>query len=148
MNRRQFSALLPFLAATPAFNASLQAQTAPAVLPSLKSGAYPPGPANGPTALGRTGRRFTLGMLPSNIRLESHTTTLLPGAGPEALDHHKHSELWFVREGAVTLMTAGETRTLKAGEMGLCVAGDDHYVSNASKTEPASYFVVAVGPPE
>ena len=27
-------------------------------------------------------------------------------------------------------------------------AGDDHYITNASTTEPASYFVIAVGPPE
>jgi len=32
--------------------------------------------------------------------------------------------------------------------MGLCIAGDDHSITNASATEPASYFVVAVGPPE
>ena len=44
--------------------------------------------------------------------------------------------------------TAGVTRTLKAGDMGLCIAGGDHYITNASKTEPASYFVLAVGPPE
>jgi mannose-6-phosphate isomerase-like protein (cupin superfamily) len=87
-------------------------------------------------------------MLPDNIRLESHVTVLAPGAPAEAIEHHKHSEMWFVREGTVTLMTAGVTRTLKAGEMGLCIAGDDHYITNASKTEPASYFVVAVGPPE
>jgi mannose-6-phosphate isomerase-like protein (cupin superfamily) len=56
--------------------------------------------------------------------------------------------MWFVREGSVTLMTAGVTRTMKAGDMGLCIAGDDHYVSNASQIEPASYFVVTAGPPE
>lgn len=87
-------------------------------------------------------------MLPDNIRLEAHTTTLAPGAGPEPVEHHKHSEIWFVREGTVALMTNGVTRQLKAGEMGLCVAGDQHSVSNASKTDPCSYFVVAVGPPE
>jgi len=56
--------------------------------------------------------------------------------------------MWLVREGSVTLMTKGVTRILKAGEMGLCIAGDDHTVANASKTERASYFVIAVGPPE
>jgi mannose-6-phosphate isomerase-like protein (cupin superfamily) len=87
-------------------------------------------------------------LLPDNIRLESHLTVLAPGAPAEPIEHHKHSEMWFVREGTVTLMTAGVTRTLKAGEMGLCIAGDDHSITNASKTEPASYFVVSVGPPE
>jgi quercetin dioxygenase-like cupin family protein len=53
-----------------------------------------------------------------------------------------------MREGTATLMTAGISRTLKAGDMGLCVAGDDHFITNASKTEPASYFVLSLGPPE
>jgi mannose-6-phosphate isomerase-like protein (cupin superfamily) len=87
-------------------------------------------------------------MLPDNIRLEAHVTFLAPGAPPEKIDHHKHSEMWFMREGTATLMTAGTTRTLKAGDMGLCIAGDDHTITNASATEPASYFVVSVGPPE
>jgi mannose-6-phosphate isomerase-like protein (cupin superfamily) len=87
-------------------------------------------------------------LLPDNIRLESHVTVLAPGAPAEPIEHHKHTEMWFIREGTVTLMTAGVTRTLKAGDMGLCIAGDDHYITNASKTEPASYFVVSVGPPE
>lgn len=38
--------------------------------------------------------------------------------------------------------------TLKAGGLGLCIAGDNHYITNASKTDPASHFVVTVGPPE
>ena len=87
-------------------------------------------------------------MLPDNIRLEAHLTVLAPGAGPEAVEHHKHTEMWLVHEGAISLMTAGVTRTVKAGEMGPAVAGTDHAVANASKTEPCSYFVVAVGPPE
>jgi mannose-6-phosphate isomerase-like protein (cupin superfamily) len=87
-------------------------------------------------------------MLPDNLRVESHVTFLAPGAPAEPIEHHKHSEIWFVREGTVTLMTAGVAHTLKAGDMGLAIAGDDHYITNASKTEPASYFVLAVGPPE
>lgn len=87
-------------------------------------------------------------MLPDNIRVEAHVTFLAPGAPAEPIDHHKHSEMWFMREGTATLMTAGTSRTLKAGDMGLCIAGDDHFINNASKTEPASYFVLSVGPPE
>lgn len=143
--RREFSALLPMLLAAPAL---ANAQAAPAPLAQVKSGRYEQGPAYGSQRPARTSHRFLLGMLPGNIRLEAHLTVLAPGAAPEPVEHHKHSEMWFVYEGAVTLMTAGEAHTVKAGEMGLAVAGDDHYVSNASKTEPASYFVVAVGAPE
>ena len=154
MDRRQFSALLPMLFAAPALAATAEAQAsgspataAPAPLAKLASGQYLPGVAQHPNTP-RVSRSFLRGLLPDNIRLESHVTTLAPGAPAEPVEHHKHSEMWFVREGTVILMTAGVTRTLKAGEMGLCIAGDDHYVTNASKTEPASYFVVTVGPPE
>jgi mannose-6-phosphate isomerase-like protein (cupin superfamily) len=151
MDRRTFSALLPMLFAAPALAAKAQAQTpaspAPAPLAKLVSGQYLPGEPSHPNSP-RVSRSFLRGLLPDNIRLESHLTVLAPGAPAEPIEHHKHSEMWFVREGTVTLMTAGITRTLKAGEMGLCIAGDDHSITNASKTEPASYFVVSVGPPE
>jgi mannose-6-phosphate isomerase-like protein (cupin superfamily) len=153
MNRREFSALLPLFVAAPAL-AAAEAQSAapqtpamPASLPKLASGQYVWGEAQHPQSP-RVSHSFLRGMLPDNIRLESHVTFLAPGAPAEPIEHHKHTEMWFVREGTVTLMTAGVTRTLKAGDMGLCIAGDDHFVTNASKTEPASYFVVSVGPPE
>jgi mannose-6-phosphate isomerase-like protein (cupin superfamily) len=154
MNRREFSALLPALCCAPALAPASEAEAAvpqaapaPPQLATLASGQFAPGEASNPQSP-RVSHRYLLGMLPDNIRLESHVTSLAPGAPPEKVEHHKHSEMWFVREGTVTLMTAGTVRTLKAGEMGLCIAGDDHYITNASKTEPASYIVVAVGPPE
>ena len=92
--------------------------------------------------------RLLTGMLPDNIRLSAHFTMLAPGAPLEPVDHHKHSEMFLVREGAITLITKGVTRVVKAGDMGLAIAGDDHTVGNASQTEQTSFFVVAVGPPE
>ncbi len=153
MNRRDFSALLPMLLAAPALTSAAKAQTAsatptPAALPKLASGQYVWGEASGAQRPTRTSHRFLLGMLPDNLRVESHVTFLAPGAPAEPVEHHKHSEIWFVREGTVTLMTAGVVHTLKVGDMGLAIAGDDHCITNASKTEPASYFVLAVGPLE
>jgi mannose-6-phosphate isomerase-like protein (cupin superfamily) len=154
MNRREFSSLLPALVGAPvlaraseAHATVSQAATPSAQLARLTSGQFVAGEAANPESP-RVSHHYLLGMLPDNIRLEAHVTFLAPGAPPEKIEHHKHSEMWFVSAGTVTLMTAGTVRTLKAGEMGLCIAGDDHYITNASKTEPASYFVVAVGPPE
>lgn len=146
MNRREFSALLPALLAVTGVAA--EAQNAPQTLAKLSSGTYPPGPPTAPPTAPHVSHRYLLGMLPDNIRLEAHDSILAPGAPPEAIGHHKHSEIWFMREGEATLMTAGVTRTLKPGDMGLCIAGDAHYIANASKTNPASYLVLAVGPPE
>ena len=146
--RRDFNVLLPALFAASPLAALAQAQTAAAPLKPLEPGRYTQGEAYGEQRPARTSHRFLIGMLPDSIRLEAHFTNLVPGAGPEPLEHHKHTEMWLVHQGEVTLTTSGVTRTLKAGEMGLAPAGTDHLVANASKTEPASYFVVAVGPPE
>ena len=146
MNRREFSAVLPLLAAGAIAPAEARAAAKP--LEKLVSGRYPEGPETHPRTPGRTSRHIVLGLLPDDIRLEAHETTLAPGAPPEPIAHHKHTEMWLVGEGEVTLMTDGVTRTLKAGDMGICVAGDQHYVANASQTDPCSYFVVCVGPPE
>ena len=150
MNRRDFSALLPLLAAATAIAPQAGAQAAPttAHLEKLTSGAYPPEPPKLPPAAPRISRHYLLGLLPENIRVEAHETHLAPGAPPEPIGHHKHSEIWFLREGEAALTTNGVTHILKPGDMGLCVAGDDHTITNASKTEPAAYFVITVGPPE
>ena len=144
--RREFSVLLPLLLTASPLASLAQAQ--PGSLPTLEPGRYTQGEAYGEQRPARTAHRFLIGMLPDKIRLEAHFTVLTPGAGPEPVEHHRHTEMWLVHSGEVTLMTAGVKRTLKAGEMGLAPAGTDHSVYNASQTEPASYFVVAVGPPE
>ena len=149
MNRREFSALLSMLAAASAIApADAVAQHAPPGPNKLESGPYPEGPAPHPSATGRISRQIVLGMLPDGIRLEVHHTTLEPGAGWEPIGTHKHTEMWLVTDGQVSLMTDGDTQKLTKGDMGICVAGDKHSVANASKTEPCSYFVVNVGPPE
>jgi quercetin dioxygenase-like cupin family protein len=149
MNRREFSALLPLLAAAGALTPDLAgAQHAPPPMNKLVSGRYPQGPEPHPSSAGRISRHIVLGMLPDDIRLEAHHTTLEPGAGWEPIRTHKHTEMWLVTDGEVSLMTDGDTRSLKKGDMGICVAGDKHSVANASKTDPCSYFVVCVGPPE
>jgi mannose-6-phosphate isomerase-like protein (cupin superfamily) len=161
MNRREFSALLPLLAAasTLAPEAESQVPAAPSAappqqptasmpLPKLVSGRYPQiEPAN-PHPSPRMSKRFLMGMLPDNIRFEAHFTRLAPGCPPEPIGTHKHTEIWCIHEGTARLMTAGVTRDLVAGDMGVCIAGDQHTVYNASQSEPASYFVLTVGPPE
>jgi len=155
VNRREFSALLPLLFAAPTLAPTAEAQASapqaastPHQLNKLASGQYPESAPSGPSPTGRTSRHLILGLLPDNIRIEAHVTTLAPGAPPEPIAHHKHSEMWFIREGTVSLMTAGVTRILKAGDMGLCIAGEDHSIGSASTTESATYFVVTCGPPE
>lgn len=125
-----------------------QAAGAPAkkALPVIESGVYPPGPATG--SGGRTAHKFLAGMLKAgNIQIEMHETRQEPGAPHEAVGHHLHNEIWLVKEGVCELTTNGVTRKMKAGEVGICCAGDEHYIANAGDV-PCEYFVVTVGPPE
>ena len=143
MDRREFAGMLPALLAV-----GLVAEgQEKASLPLLASGVYPPGPVKDPTAQ-RQGRAFLKGMLKAgNIQLEMHETRQEPGTPHEAIGHHLHSEIWLVKEGTCELMTNGVVRKMEAGEVGLCCAGDEHWVKNAGDTV-CSYFVVTVGPPE
>jgi quercetin dioxygenase-like cupin family protein len=49
--------------------------------------------------------------------------------------------------GTVELTTNGKARRMEAGDVGICVAGDRHFIQNVGATQ-ATYFVVTVGPPE
>jgi len=76
-----------------------------------------------------------------------HQTTQEVGAPHKPEETHKHTEIWFVTQGEVTLTINGAPHKIAAGEIGICVAGDRHYLQNSGQT-PATYLVVAVGPPE
>jgi quercetin dioxygenase-like cupin family protein len=169
LDRRQFASLLPtLLAAGAVLPAALMPESAAAQqagtmehpvmgeptpgfgrpkgsLPELLSGVFTP---TAPHGTGRVGRTFLDGMLKAgNIQMEIHETTQEPGTPHEPVGHHLHNEIWLVREGVCELTTNGVTRRMVAGDVGLCCAGDLHYVANAGNTK-CSYFVVTVGPPE
>jgi quercetin dioxygenase-like cupin family protein len=144
MDRREFAALLPALLTLSAS----QADAASTTLPLVESGVFKPGPAKTGSIPKRASRGFTRGMLKAgNIQLEIHETTQEVGAPHEPVETHLHSEIWLVQSGTIALTTNGVTRTMAAGDVGICVAGDKHYIQNAGDT-PATYFVVAVGPAE
>lgn len=145
MDRREFTTLLPALLAGVA---ALPGKAEGTTLPMLESGVFKPGPVSHGAIPKRASRRYAMGMLKAgDIRLEIHETTQEVGAPHEPIESHLHSEIWLVREGTVELTVNGKAQRLNAGEMGLCVAGDKHYIQNVGDT-PATYFVVTVGPAE
>jgi mannose-6-phosphate isomerase-like protein (cupin superfamily) len=152
MDRREFTALLPSLLAVtallPETATAQQPETQkPHVLLEVVSGVYPPLPAANPAAQ-RVSHKYLAGMLKAgNIQIEMHETTQQPGTPHEAIGKHLHNELWMVREGVCELTTNGVTRTMNVGDVGVCCAGDLHYIRNAGETA-CTYFVVTVGPPE
>jgi quercetin dioxygenase-like cupin family protein len=150
MDRREFAALLPVLLAGPALAPeSVEAQSAHlSSLPGIESGVYKPMPAKAGSQTGHSSSHYLTGMLKAGyIRLEMHESTIDPGAEHEAVGTHLHSEIWLVREGTADLTTNGVARTMVAGDVGICVAGDKHFIANTSD-KPVTYFVVTVGPPE
>jgi quercetin dioxygenase-like cupin family protein len=147
MDRREFAALLPVLLAGSGLVVE-GADGQSAGLPVIESGVYKPTPAKTGSMAGHSSSRYLAGMLKAgNIRLEMHESTIQPGAEHEAVATHLHSEIWLVREGTAELTTNGVARTMVAGDVGICCAGDKHFVANTSD-KPVTYFVVTVGPPE
>jgi quercetin dioxygenase-like cupin family protein len=147
MDRREFAVLLPaLLAGSTLMPESVAAQGG--TMPVIESDVYKPSPAKAGSMAGHSSSRYLSGMLKAgNIRLEMHESTIEPGAQHEAVGTHLHSEIWLVREGTGELTTNGVARTMVAGDVGICVAGDKHFIANTSN-KPVTYFVVTVGPPE
>jgi quercetin dioxygenase-like cupin family protein len=147
MDRREFGVLLPALMSGLAL-ISESAEGQAASLPVIESGVFKPTPAKAGSMAGHSSSRYVAGMLKAgNIRLEMHESTIEPGAEHEAVGTHLHSEIWLVREGTAELTTNGVARTMVAGDVGICCAGDKHFIANTSD-KPVTYFVVTVGPPE
>jgi mannose-6-phosphate isomerase-like protein (cupin superfamily) len=170
MDRREFAASLPALLAMAALLPQADAQqqvsgdmehtvmgqptpgpatgTKPkGALPEIASGVYTPGNGYGSLPK-RTSHRYLIGMLKAgNIQIEMHETIQEPGALHEPTEKHLHNEIWLVREGVCELTTNGITRRMTVGDVGVCCAGDLHYIRNAGEGQ-CTYFVVTVGPPE
>src|SRR5271154_4300766 len=147
MDRREFAGLLPALVSGLALVPEAAGGQG-ARLPLLESGVFKPSPSKAGSMAGHSSSRYVAGMLKAgNIRLEMHESTIQPGADHEAVGTHPHSEIWLVREGTAELTTNGVARTMVAGDVGICVAGDKHFIAKTSD-KPVTYFVVTVGPPE
>jgi quercetin dioxygenase-like cupin family protein len=151
MDRREFATLLPaLLAGSALMPASVEGQSNPAGsdLPVIESGVYKPTTPKAGSQEGHTSSHYLMGMLKAgDIRLEMHESTIQPGAAHEPVGTHLHSEIWLVREGAGELTTNGVAKKMVAGDVGICIAGDKHFIANTSNA-PVTYFVVTVGPPE
>ena len=149
LNRRDFAGMLAALLGAVAAGTNAEGQTAASTgaLKALTSGVFKPLPGKGMQG-GHESHQFLAGMLAGGtIRLEMHESVQQVGAPHEAVGTHKHSEIWLVQRGVGTLYLNGVEHTMEAGDVGLCCAGDEHWIANKGNTELA-YFVVTVGPPE
>jgi mannose-6-phosphate isomerase-like protein (cupin superfamily) len=76
--------------------------------------------------------------------VEVHETTLAPGSEPHPPHHHEHEEMFLLSRGTIAVTIAGKTTTLGPGSAAFIHSGEQHGVRNTG-TEPAQYFVVALG---
>jgi quercetin dioxygenase-like cupin family protein len=75
---------------------------------------------------GHSSSHYLTGLLKAgDIRLEMHESTIEAGAAHEPVGTHLHSEIWLVREGKAELTTSGVARSIVAGDVGICIAGDN-----------------------
>ena len=161
LNRRDFAGMLAELLGAAAMATQAEGQAAPAAgaatgatagagprpMKELTSGVFKPQAGKGMVG-GHESHQFLAGMLAGGtIRLEMHESVQAPGAPHEAVGTHKHSEIWLMQRGVGTLYLNGTEYTMNAGDVGICCAGDEHWIANKGDAEIA-YFVVTVGPPE
>ncbi len=94
---------------------------------------------------GNVTRPVLKGQLPTGEYVEVHETTLAPGNMPHPPHRHKHTELMLLRGGRLDLILDGKTEPLGPGDIAWCASNQLHGLKNTG-TEPANYFVVAIGP--
>ena len=82
-----------------------------------------------------------------NIQIEMHETMQEAGPCMSPPTSICTMRSGWCSEGVCELTTNGVTRRMVAGDVGVCCAGDLHYIRNAGDTQ-CTYFVVTVGPPE
>ncbi len=143
MTRREMCLLLP--------GAALSGAAAPLVLAgeqdnSLPSGGFPFESLTAKSAAsGAQIREILKGKLATGESLETHATTLPPGAMPHPPHRHVHSEMFLLREGTLELTVNGKTYPLGPGSVGFVRSNEEHGVKNVGSA-PANYFVVEMGP--
>jgi mannose-6-phosphate isomerase-like protein (cupin superfamily) len=144
MTRREMCLLLPAAAMLP--GAAAPVSVAGEQDTSLPSAGYSFEKLPVKTApSGAQTRAIFKGKLATGESIETHATTLPPGAMPHPPHHHVHSEMFFMREGTLELSVNGTTFPLGPGSVGFVRSNEEHGVKNVGPTQ-ANYFVVAVGP--
>lgn len=143
MTRREMCLLLPAAAlgtaASPVARAGEQDNSLPSAGFGFEALTVKTAPSGAQT------RAIFKGKLATGESIETHATTLPPGAMPHAPHRHVHSEMFLMREGTLELTVNGKAYPLGPGSVGFVRSNDEHGVKNVGGT-PANYFVVAVGP--
>jgi quercetin dioxygenase-like cupin family protein len=136
-SRRDLSVLLPALFA---------AQSAVAQDEQLPSKCYKfnslPVKRNAKT--GNLSRQVFTGETHEGTPIDLHITTLQPGQMPHPPHRHVHEELMLIQKGTLEFTISGQSTKVGPGSVVFVHSGDLHGLKNVG-TEPAQYFVLAIG---
>lgn len=136
VTRRDLASLLPLVAALPAVAADM----APSDSRVFHYSALPVKTSSN----GNATRPVLKGQLPTGESVEVHETTLAPGQMPHPPHRHRHTEMMLIRTGSLEFILEHGTDTLGPGDIAWCASNQLHGLKN-SGSEPANYFVVAIG---
>ncbi len=84
------------------------------------------------------------GITHSGDHIEVHETMLVAGDSPHPPHRHAHDELFLMMTGKVGITIEGRTTVIGPGAAAFVHSNEMHGVINAG-TEPAQYFVIAIG---
>jgi mannose-6-phosphate isomerase-like protein (cupin superfamily) len=139
ITRRDLSLLIPALAAA---GASAQDKPAKKVL-TAASYKYDELPVK-QNGLNQSRAVFD-GLTHTNFPVELHMTKLAPGQMPHAPHHHVNEEVMMLKNGELEVTQGGVTSRVGPGSIVYVQSNVEHGWKNVG-TEPAEYFVIALGP--
>ncbi len=90
-----------------------------------------------------TSRPVLEGLTHEDCRIEMHESDLAPGNMPHPPHHHRHEEMFMIRQGTLEFIINGKKSKAGPGSVALIASNDEHGVRNAGDNH-AQYFVLAI----
>ena len=138
LSRRDLAALFPALAA------AQSAAVPPKDKPTLASKAYRFEDLTVKVNGENRSRDVFNGKNHAGFPLDLHITELGPGQAPHAPHRHLHEEVVMLRTGLLEVTIEGKVSRVTAGSVVYVNSNEEHGWKNPG-TEPAQYFVIAIG---
>ncbi len=134
LSRRELCLMLPALAASGA----LAAET------KLPSKIYHFADLTAHKSAALVSRPVFEGLTHDGTRIAMHESQLAPGGMPHPPHHHKHEEMFMLREGTLEVTIAGKSSQAGRGDVVFVASNEEHGIKNVGKTA-AQYFVLELG---
>ena len=96
------------------------------------------------TSNGNAYRPILEGATHEGFQIEAHETELAAGSMPHPAHHHRHEEMFLIREGTVEVTVNGKSTRLGPGGVAYIASNEEHGIKNVG-TASAQYFVIAMG---